>query len=144
MVLLSAGAVAAAPGYAPDGAQADENADDAGQADDHRQDGEHATESGVDNNNAQADEHVDAVGSEADGEADSAENATAERARKESGPPTDMTEPVPDFVSQLHQQIMVHLSGDLSGADLGEAIADLTPDEADNDGTEQSEQNANA
>ncbi|MFB6268123.1 MAG: hypothetical protein ABEI31_10720 [Halodesulfurarchaeum sp.] len=43
------------------------------------------------------------------------------------GPPSDLPEPVPGFVSELHRLITDHLTGELGGS-LGEAIRGLLPD----------------
>lgn len=48
----------------------------------------------------------------------------------ERGPPTDMPEQVPDFVTEIHETINTFLSGELDG-DLGSAIAEITPDDGE-------------
>lgn len=41
------------------------------------------------------------------------------------GPPDDLPGPVPDFVGDILDTIQQHLSGALSGEELGESLADL-------------------
>jgi len=51
------------------------------------------------------------------------------------GPPTEMPEQVPDFVSELHSLIEQQLDGDLTGP-LGEQRSDLTPGDGDEESAE--------
>lgn len=127
VLLVSAGAVAAVPGDVPDGAQADDHS----QADEHAQDG--------DGQDGDRDErarggHANASVDGADDDAGAPGEATAGQAREERGPPTDVPEQVPDFVSPIHEEILKHLNGDISGAELGEVISNLTPGDGSDGG----------
>lgn len=118
MVLVSAGAVGGVAGSTADIAQADSpnEADTPDKTPDNRQDDEHTNESAANESDQTRNGHANETG-----------NARAEQARDESGPLTDMPEPAPAFVSNLHEQIWVHLNGNISGAELGEALSSLTP-----------------
>lgn len=126
VLLVSAGAVAAVPGDAPDGARADDHEG----ADEHAQDDRRDDDRGE---RARDDHAADA------NEAAAAEpgEATAEQAREDRGPPTDVPAQVPDFVGRIHGEILKHLDGGLGGAELGEAISNLTPGDG-SDGSEES------
>ena len=67
----------------------------------------------------------------------------------ERGPPDDLPSQVPDHVSEIHDLIRQHLSGDLTGS-LGDAISEVTPggddddsDAADDDGESATDDSAN-
>lgn len=51
--------------------------------------------------------------------------ATPGSAPADAGPPSDLPEPVPDFVSDLHGAISEFLSGSVDH--LGEALRSITP-----------------
>jgi hypothetical protein len=106
LLVVGAGAVAAFPGQAADQAQdhANDNANDAG-------DGMPADAGAPDD-----------LGNASDA-ADNASDANA-NASERRGPPTDMPEPVPDHVSQIHETINSWLDGDTEGS-LGEMISDI-------------------
>lgn len=104
-LVLTAGTAAALPGNAPVDAGA--NANDAADGD------------GRD---------VDRAGGSADAREGGPAGASEQADR---GPPVDLPAQVPDHVSQIHDLIREHLSGNLAGS-LGEAINDVTPsDDAD-------------
>lgn len=71
-------------------------------------------------------------------------NATAEQAREERGPPIDMPSPVPAFVSEIHQAIWEHLNGNITGAELGQALSSLTPGDDPAEATDNADANATA
>ncbi|WP_340102117.1 hypothetical protein [Salinibaculum salinum] len=88
----------------------------------------------TDSQAGQADNQTDAADEEANESADagpgmsnSANSAADDRAGENSddrrGPPTDMPEQAPDFVSQIHELVHQHLDGDLDN--LGEQVSDL-------------------
>ena len=133
VLVLTAGAVAAAPGNAPGDAQAGNDSDQPG------------ADAGV--GNAGADDAAGNAG--ADDAADNASPADDTDAAEDSapmnktngsaaddrrGPPSDMPEPVPDRVGEIHSQIDEFLNGD-GTFNLGEAVSDVA-----SSGEEQSEQ----
>jgi hypothetical protein len=133
VLVLTAGAVAAAPGNAPGDAQAGDDSDQPG------------ADAGV--GNAGADDAADNAG--ADDAADNASPADDTDAAEDNapmnktngsaaddrrGPPSDMPEPVPDRVGEIHSQIDEFLNGD-GTFDLGEAVSDVASSDE-----EQSEQ----
>lgn len=130
-LLLTAGAAAAMPGNAP----VDAGANDSEQAPNHvdqTEDSDEATDesaNATEIDDAPANESVANASDETDG-VDNAERAPPAEQRSENaqGPPTDMPEQVPDFVTDVHDLINQHLFGDLDG-NLGEQISDVTPSE---------------
>lgn len=142
-LLVSAGAVAAVPGSAPDSAQADEHADDADEnADDDADDAdENADDNASDGQERASENRPDDVGPNADG------NESNESDQR--GPTQDMPEQAPDHVSQIHDTIVSWLNGDLDG-NLGSHVSDIVSgngdenaDNADNGGNEGDEGNGN-
>lgn len=122
VLLVASGAAMAMPGDAPDHAQ-----DGTAQADDHSQADDHA----------QADDHSQANDADA-GENESAmphgrptdvpNGEAADAANGSQGPPVDLPEQVPDFVSDVHEVIGNHVDGAIEGAQsLGETISAMTP-----------------
>ncbi|PSP50433.1 hypothetical protein BRC75_00905 [Halobacteriales archaeon QH_7_69_31] len=67
-------------------------------------------------------------------------SATAEDAREGQGPPTDVSEHVPDHVVEIHVLVNQFLDGELETA-LGPAIVDVTPDDGNetDDGVDENE-----
>lgn len=59
-----------------------------------------------------------------EGDMETQEEDTAERAAEGKGPPVDMPEQVPDHVTEIHETIRPFLEGS-----LGDAISDITPDD---------------
>lgn len=110
--LVVTGSAAALPGNAP--AQADDHASDDAET-------TNATEPREDNDAA----------NESAGRPDDVPAADD----SQRGPPTDMSEQVPAFVSDLHSLINDKLAGDLAGS-LGEQISELTPDDGDDEDAE--------
>lgn len=100
-LLVTAGAVAAAPGQAPTDSAADEHAQSSG----------HGQAGGPD----------DAGNQSADA---GSQSANASNRSADAGPPTDMPAPVPNHVTQIHETINRWLSGSLTGT-LGEAISSI-------------------
>jgi hypothetical protein len=103
VLVVATGAAAAMPGNAPAdaGAQADDQTDAANQ-------------------------HDAAAGTNANANATAATGPAADdRAAAQRGPPVDMPDPVPDFVSDIHQTIQNYLNGSID--DLGAALGDVTP-----------------
>lgn len=121
VLLIGAGAAAAAPGNAPDAAG------DQAQADDHRQDDDRRPDDA--GNASVSDDESDAASNASDASAGASDAAPADRPDSASGPPAELPEHVPDFVSEIHDLIRQHLGGDLDG-NLGEAIAEVTPGDA--------------
>jgi hypothetical protein len=101
LAVVATGAAAAAPGNAPVDAPTDDHAE---QSDDR----------GADPNETAADERADAAGQ-------------AARDEGQRGPRADLPEPVPDFVSEIHDLIRQHVSGSLDGV-LGDQVSDRTPE----------------
>ena len=145
VLLVATGATAAAlPGSAPadaDAGQATEHADGSDAADAHAE-----NESAGGGSDAAADESN--VGAENDSDASTAEHAQGanapehagdrgpdaeNRPNADRGPPVEMPDQVPDFVSEIHGLVGDFLSGDVTG-DLGAAISDLTPGESQHGG----------
>ena len=119
ILLVTAGAAAAVPGNAPAFAGNDE-----AQANDHSQGDENPPDHAGNASDAGNASVASSGAADHDG-------ASAAEAR---GPPVDLPSAVPDHVSAIHDLIRQHLAGDLDGS-LGEAIADVTPDdENDEDG----------
>jgi hypothetical protein len=133
-LLVSAGAVAAAPGNAP--TDAGSNASDDGHASDagasHRDDagpadasagGANASDDGGDaGTNASATGHAGA------GDGNASATGAAASSADAKGPVGTLPEQVPDHVSSVHDLVREFLSGDLGGS-LGEAIRGLTANE---------------
>ncbi|WP_229121383.1 hypothetical protein [Halapricum desulfuricans] len=123
VVLIAGGTAAALPGNAPadapvpDQANTNETVTDAADANE--------TDESADRADRRPHEATER-GPPAERGPHMSENASA----AERGPPTDMPEQVPDFVTELHETINQFLSGELEG-DLGAAIADVTPEDAD-------------
>lgn len=127
VLLVSAGAVAAAPGNAPTDAGADASDDSRG-------------ENAGSGDAAAAANGTDRAANASDGNAtangdvatDRSENASAagDEARVEDseGPDVALPERVPEHVSRIHDLVGRFLAGDLGGS-LGEAISGLTADE---------------
>lgn len=108
VLVISAGAVVATPGNAPDGTPAGENAD------------------GQTNNSDQ----TDAPANETD-----AGNADHGAEVGDRGPPTSLPDPVPDFVGNIHDTIRGFIDGTIDN--LGHAISDIAGGEnADDDSDE--------
>jgi len=134
LLMFTTGAAMAMPGNAPDAAQADEHS----QAGDHQPDDPAADQA----DDAADDDSDEAAADERDADNESAERrgppsdapapATADAADANSsqGPPVDLPDAVPDFVSEIHELIGQHLDGALDGS-LGEAISGVTPDDGD-------------
>lgn len=124
VLVLTAGAVAAAPGNAPGDAQAGNDSDQPG------------ADAGV--GNAGADDAADnaSPADDTDAAEDSApmNKTNGSAADDRRGPPSDMPEPVPDRVGEIHSQIDEFLNGD-GTFNLGEAVSDVA-----SSGEEQSEQ----
>jgi hypothetical protein len=121
VVLVATAGAAAMPGNAPVDAQT-------GQADENYNDS--ADEGAIDANAS------DAQDAQNDSEAQNNSDASAPDDRR--GPPTDMPEQAPDFVTEIHELINQKLDGTLE--DLGEALSAVTPDEdADDAGSEQAD-----
>ena len=138
VLLIATGAAVAMPGSAPDHAQ-DGNA----QADDHAQDdadAADAAEAAKNESSADADDE-DAEESAAGNDSEASGNDTdrrgppgdvpgagaADAADSSQGPPVDMPEQVPDFVSGIHETIGNVAGGAVDGAQsLGERISALT------------------
>ena len=110
VVLVATAGAAAMPGNAPVDAQT-------GQADENYNDS--ADEGAIDANAS------DAQDAQNDSEAQNNSDASAPDDRR--GPPTDMPEQAPDFVTEIHELINQKLDGTLE--DLGEALSAVTPDE---------------
>jgi hypothetical protein len=148
VLLVTTGMAAALPGNAPADSQAgqaedkyddaaedapDEEADDGlNQSEDARADGDVAVEGPtldevdeVDMGSADEADDVpgDVPGVERPDEAADGANVS------DQGPPVALPEQVPDFVSEIHQQIREYKLGDFTG-DLGDVISDLTPGDA--------------
>lgn len=86
-------------------------------------------------NNQNGDERAERTGGADHGDANATDDAREERAGNAEpvrGPPTDMPEQVPDFVSQIHDLVQQKLAGDI--ANLGERISDLTLGEVSDGG----------
>ncbi|QLH82543.1 hypothetical protein [Halosimplex pelagicum] len=137
VLLVATGAAMAMPGNAPDHAQ-DGNA----QADDHSQSGDRAEDD--------ADE-FDSNATESDSDArrgppaDVPAAGGADDANGSQGPPVEMPEQVPDFVSGVHETIGNVAGGAVDGArSLGEKISALTPDGADAAGNASADDIGNA
>jgi len=130
--LLVTGSAAALPGNAP--AQADDHANDsAADADVNDPDVD-------DNDSATADENAsDAADSEAAESESEMKRGPPEGVPAaddgQRGPPADMPEQVPDFVSEIHSLVQQQIDGDLAGS-LGEQISDLTPDDSEDTDSE--------
>ena len=134
VLLVATAGAAAMPGNAPDKAQAGqadgnyENGSDAEQA---------ANETAMDDDNEMKPDH-----------AGNGSDAGAAAADDKRGPPTDMPEQVPDFVTEVHELINQKLDGTLE--DLGDALSAATPGEdaddeqsADGDADEQDSEEMN-
>ncbi|NIS29777.1 MAG: hypothetical protein GWN07_06200, partial [Actinobacteria bacterium] len=130
-LLVTAGAAAAAPGDSPtnDGTET---------AEEHQ-----PTETGDDATDADDDDASDADANATDGDAQAAD-APDENASE--APPTELPEPVPDQVSEIHQLIRDKLNGDLGNTTLGEAISGVVggDDEADSQADAAGEESENA
>lgn len=100
LAVVATGAAAAAPGNAPVDVPTDQHTDDADAAAEN------------------ADENATDAGEQAE---------AAQAADGERGPPMDLPDQVPDFVSQIHDLIRQHVSGSLDGI-LGHQVSDVTPD----------------
>lgn len=109
VLLITAGAAAAAPGNAPDDAGEGTVPPFAGNDVDDR---------------AQNDTDAKAPADEA------RENGMEERHEPAQGPPTALPEQVPDHVSQIHDLIRQFIDGSRDG-NLGDAISGVTPDDGD-------------
>lgn len=134
------GGLAAAGAATPTDAQASENApddpsenanDDADDADDSSDDADERDD--ADENASDADENASDV--EAADAADAADGDAADGNQSEGaaagdqGPPSDMPAPVPDHVSQIHEEINSFLDGEIDN--LGHALSDLLGNDGD-------------
>jgi hypothetical protein len=125
----AAGAVAAAPGNAPD---------DAGSQSDDAQDDDHPDDADADamNEHAEADRAnaSDRATEGPDGNASVPAGSAGER-----GPPSELPGQVPAHVGEIHSSISSYLDGSID--DLGQALADVTPgeDTEDADADEESD-----
>ena len=115
-LLLTAGVAAALPGDVPGHA----NADDHEQASDH----------------ADVDEQRNETASNESTESSDA-GPPGDRSEHAQGPPTDMPDPVPDFVAEIHAVIADYLAGDIDG-NPGDAVSDVAnePPEPADDGSD--------
>lgn len=124
VLVLTAGAVAAAPGNAPADAQPGDDSDQPG------------AEAGPDTAGTDAADNESASGSDLTEDSAPMDETNGSAADDRQGPPSDMPEPVPDRVSEIHSQINEFLNGD-SGFDLGKAVSDVAS--SDNEQSEQAE-----
>lgn len=122
VLLVGTGAAMAAPGNAPDGVPADDEAQaDDGQADDTPDSDEAANESDADEN------ETDATEENADERRGPPADVPAAGDGASQGPPVDLPAQVPGFVSDIHDAVRSHTAG--AAGSLGETVSSLTPDD---------------
>jgi hypothetical protein len=129
VLLVTTGMAAALPGNAPADSQtgqADDKDDDAAEA----APDERADDAANESTDDQADDTATDRGPAIAATVTDADSGAADEARganvSAQGPPVDLPARVPDFVSDVHQQIRDYKVGDVTG-DLGAMISDLTP-----------------